>query len=339
SISSAKNELIGPAAYEDRAADFWQRQVSRVYQLYQQKLVQNNGMDFDDLLMQAVHLFRTHPDVLKTYQDRFRYVLVDEYQDTNHAQYVLVSLLVARHGNLCVVGDDDQSIYGWRGADIRNILDFEKDFPDAVTIRLEQNYRSTGRILEAANHVIAQNVRRKGKTLRTDSGAGDLITVVEAADEDDEADWIAAEILARLRDEPERTLRDFVVLYRTNAQSRALEDVFLRHALPYQIVGGTRFYERREIMDVLAYLRLISNPRDGGAFDRIVNYPRRGIGDTSKARLVSWAAERGVAVLDAARSAAECPELTRNAAKALVSFADLIDRYRELARHLGVGEL
>ena len=196
SISSAKNELIGPAAYEDRAADFWQRQVSRVYQLYQQKLVQNNGMDFDDLLMQAVHLFRTHPDVLKTYQDRFRYVLVDEYQDTNHAQYVLVSLLVARHGNLCVVGDDDQSIYGFRGADIRNILDFEKDFPNAVVIRLEQNYRSTQNILDAANNVIANNVGRKGKNLFTENGPGEKLRLYQAYDEKQEAAF-AANTIAR----------------------------------------------------------------------------------------------------------------------------------------------
>jgi len=354
-ISSAKNQFIDPETYASMARDAFSRVVADVYRAYQNALREQNAFDFDDLLVKPVELFRRYPDLLAEYRARFAFILVDEYQDTNHVQYRFIKLLAlgyddepapapaaahaSRRANLMVVGDDDQSIYGWRGADIRNILDFEKDFPDAVTIRLEQNYRSTGRILEAANHVIAQNVRRKGKTLRTDSGAGDLITVVEAADEDDEADWIAAEILARLRDEPERTLRDFVVLYRTNAQSRALEDVFLRHALPYQIVGGTRFYERREIMDVLAYLRLISNPRDGGAFDRIVNYPRRGIGDASKARLLDWAAERGLAVLDAARIATECEGLTRNAANAFVAFAEVIDRFRARAQHLGVGEL
>src|SRR5690606_39225860 len=241
-------------------------------------------------------------------------------QATNHAPYRFIELPARVHGNIMAVGDDDQSISGWRGADIRNILDFEKDFPDARIVRLERNYRSTGRILEAANRVIAQNARRKGKTLRPMTGPGERITRVEALDEQDEAEWIASEIESRLAENPERSLRDFVVLYRTNAQSRALEEALRRHDLPYQIVGGTRFYERREIMDVLAYLRLISNRRDAGAFDRIVNYPRRGIGDLSKARLMEWAAERGLAPLDAAARAKECELLGSAGASALVSF-------------------
>src|SRR5690606_28853904 len=279
------------------------------------------------------------PEVLRFYSSRFQFILVDEYQDTNHAQYQFVELLARGHGNLMVVGDDDQSIYGWRGADIRDILDFESDFPDARVIRLEQNYRSTARILDAANAVIAENVRRKGKTLRTDAEPGEAVSLVETADERDEADWIASEIEARLAEDGERTPRDFVVLYRTNAQSRALEDSFRHRDLPYQIVGGTRFYERREIMDVLAYLRLISNPKDAGAFDRIVNYPRRGIGDTTKGRLLAWAAEQGLPVLEAAARAAECPEIGTAGARALAAFAELIVRYRGLAAHLGVGEL
>jgi DNA helicase-2/ATP-dependent DNA helicase PcrA len=269
------------------------------------------------------------PEILHAYRQRFKFVLVDEYQDTNHAQYKFLELLAREHGNLMVVGDDDQSIYGWRGADIRNILDFEKDFPNTRIIRLEQNYRSTGNILAAANRVIAQNQKRKGKTLRTEAGPGELLTKVECLDERDEAEWIVTEIEKRRDENRSRTPRDFVVLYRTNSQSRAMEEALIRHDVPYQIIGGTRFYERREIMDVLAYLRLISNPRDAGAFDRIVNYPRRGIGDTSKATLLGWAAEQRVGPLEARAAAAS----------SLMNFAALIQRYTALAAHIKVGEL
>jgi len=338
-ISSAKDKLIDPEAYASLARDAFSRVVADVYPAYQAALREQNAFDFDDLLVKPVELLRTDPEVLRFYSSRFQFILVDEYQDTNHAQYKFVELLAREHGNLMVVGDDDQSIYGWRGADIRNILDFESDFPDARVIRLERNYRSTARILEAANAVIAENVRRKGKTLRTDAEPGEPVTLVETADERDEADWIAAEIEARLAADAECTPRDFVVLYRTNAQSRALEDSFRHRDLPYQIVGGTRFYERREIMDVLAYLRLISNPKDAGAFDRVVNYPRRGIGDTTKGRLLTWAAEQEIPVLEAAARADECPGIGAAGARALASFAELIVRYRGLAAHLGAGEL
>ncbi len=338
-ISSAKNQLVSPEEYAATARDPFSRVVADVYPDYQAALKEQNAFDFDDLLVKPVELFLTHEPLLERYRARFQFVLVDEYQDTNHAQYRFIELLARVHGNIMAVGDDDQSIYGWRGADIRNILDFEKDFPDARIVRLEQNYRSTGRILEAANRVIAQNARRKGKTLRTMAGPGERITRVDAIDEQDEAEWIASEIESRLAEDPERSLRDFVVLYRTNAQSRALEEALRRHDLPYQIVGGTRFYERREIMDVLAYLRLISNRRDAGAFDRIVNYPRRGIGDLSKARLMEWAAERGLAPLDAAARAKECELLGSAGASALVSFAGLIARFRDLAASTPVGEL
>src|SRR5690606_21401210 len=218
-------------------------------------------------------------------------------------------------------------------------LDFEKDFPNARIIRLEQNYRSTGRILDAANAVISKNTKRKGKTLRTDAGPGDLITIVSTLDERDEADWIGGEIEARCRRTRDMSLRDFVVLYRTNSQSRAMEEAFRRRDLPYQIVGGTRFYERREIMDVLAYLRLISNPRDAGAFDRIINYPRRGIGDTSRAKLMEWATGHGLTPLEAALRADEHPDLRGGAANSFVAFAGMIQRYTALAAHTGVGEL
>jgi DNA helicase II / ATP-dependent DNA helicase PcrA len=340
-ISSAKNQLVGPAAYARSAADVFSRIVADVYPAYQAALRDQNAFDFDDLLVKPVELLRDNDDILAAYRDRFHFILVDEYQDTNHAQYVFLRLIAGGPGagNLMVVGDDDQSIYGWRGADIGNILDFEKDFPDARLVRLEQNYRSTRRILDAANAVISRNTRRKGKTLRTDAGAGDLISIISTLDERDEADWIGAEIEARLENGGGRRLRDFVVLYRTNSQSRALEEAFRRRDLAYQIVGGTRFYERREIMDVMAYLRLISNPRDAGAFDRIINYPRRGIGDMSRARLMEWAAAARLTPLEAAMRAEECADLRGGAVTSFTSFAGMIQRYTALASHVGVGVL
>jgi DNA helicase II / ATP-dependent DNA helicase PcrA len=340
-ISAAKNQLIAPEQYVVPAGDPFARVVADVYAAYQSALREQNAFDFDDLLVKPVELLRGLEGIRFAYRDRFRFLLVDEYQDTNHAQYMFLILLAggADAGNLMVVGDDDQSIYGWRGADIRNILDFEKDFPDARIVRLEQNYRSTGRILAAANAVIAKNTRRKGKTLRTDAGPGERLSIVSTLDERDEADWIGSEIEARMRRDPGCTLRDFVTLYRTNSQSRALEEAFRRRDLPYQIIGGTRFYERREIMDAMAYLRLVSNPRDAGAFDRIINYPRRGIGDTSRARLLEWAAQQGLTPLEAAGRADECPELRGAAAAAFSAFAGMIQRYTALAAHIGVGAL
>ncbi|CAN5836198.1 3'-5' exonuclease [soil metagenome] len=339
-ISSAKNRLIDPEKYVITPGDPFARVVADVYTVYQTALREQNAFDFDDLLVKPVDLLRGQQDILHSYRARFRFLLVDEYQDTNHAQYTFLKLLAGGPdgGNLMVVGDDDQSIYGWRGADISNILDFEKDFPDAVTVRLEQNYRSTSRILEAANAVIAKNTRRKGKTLRTDAGPGDRLTIVSMLDERDEADWIGGEIESRMRRDDCR-LRSFVVLYRTNSQSRALEEAFRRRDLPYQIIGGTRFYERREIMDAMAYLRLISNPRDAGAFDRIINYPRRGIGDASRAHLLEWAAERSLSPLEAAIRAGECAELRGSAAAAFTAFGGMIQRYTALASHIGVGAL
>jgi len=337
-ISNAKNQLVDPVQYSELAADLFSRIVADVYPAYSEALKEQNAFDFDDLLVKPVQLFREIPDLLENYRERFQFVLVDEYQDTNHAQYTFLALLAREHQNLMVVGDDDQSIYGWRGADIRNILDFEKDFPSTRIVRLEQNYRSTATILDAANAVISQNTQRKGKTLRTDAGAGEPITRVETLNERDEAEWIANEIDQR-RNTVNGSWRDFVVLYRTNSQSRALEEAFRRRDLPYQIIGGTRFYERREIMDVLAYLRLISNPRDAGAFDRIVNYPRRGIGDTTKTHLFTWAAENGIPPLEAALRAEEISQIRGAASGSLVRFAGMIQRYTALALHLGVGEL
>jgi DNA helicase-2/ATP-dependent DNA helicase PcrA len=338
-ISGAKNQLVGPDEYAKLAADAFTQVVADIYPNYQNAMKEQNAFDFDDLLVKPVELFLHVPEILRVYRERFHFVLVDEYQDTNHAQYKFLELLSREHANLMVVGDDDQSIYGWRGADIRNILDFEKDFPNTRTIRLEQNYRSTGNILAAANRVIAQNTKRKGKTLRTEAGPGELLTKVESLDERDEAEWIVTEIEKRMAEDRKRTPRDFVVLYRTNSQSRALEEALIRHDVPYQIIGGTRFYERREIMDVLAYLRLISNPRDAGAFDRIVNYPRRGIGDTSKTTLLAWAAEQRIGPLEASARAEQIPNLRGAAANSLVAFAGLIQRYTALAAHIKVGEL
>jgi DNA helicase II / ATP-dependent DNA helicase PcrA len=349
-ISSAKNELVGVQDYAERAFDAFSRTVADAYVLYQEALRDANAFDFDDLLVKPVDLLRRHPSVLERYRDRFRFVLVDEYQDTNHAQYVFLKLLATaeprseaaetRWGNLFVVGDDDQSIYGWRGADIRNILDFEKDFETARLVRLEQNYRSTQRILDAANRVIAQNVQRKGKTLRTANAEGEALTMVEAADEADEAAWIASEMLARRGAAPELSPRDFVVLYRTNAQSRALEEALRREAIPYRIIGGTRFYERREVKDVLAYLRLVANPASDEAFLRVVNVPRRGIGDTSVARLAEWATAQGTSLLAAAARAAEVPDLRGAAVKALPELAGQVARFAALAaRDLPLDEL
>ena len=341
-LSSAKSQLIGPQQFVEENAegfDVFARNVAKVYPAYQKSLQAQNAFDFDDLLVKPVELFESNAELLAAYRSRFHFLLVDEYQDTNRAQFRFVELLASEHGNLMVVGDDDQSIYGWRGADIRNILDFETAFSGAHTVRLEQNYRSSAVILSAANAVIAENVDRKGKTLRTDRVGGELITLVTTSSETDEARWIADQIEARLSDGPGVAYRDIAILYRTNAQSRALEDVFRRRGLPYQIVGGVRFYERREIQDVLAYLRLISNPLDAGAFDRVVNYPRRGVGNTSLERLSAWANAEVISVLEAAARADEAPDVPKGGARGLTAFAALVQRYSALASQRGVGEL
>jgi DNA helicase-2/ATP-dependent DNA helicase PcrA len=284
-------------------------------------------------------LFESEPDVLDRFRGRFSFVLVDEYQDTNHAQYRFLEMLAREHENLCVVGDDDQSIYGWRGADIRNILEFERDFPTARTIRLERNYRSTQVILDAGNSVIAENVNRKGKTLFTQKEGGDPITITMAADETDEAEWIAGEIADRRSAVPELAYRSFVVLYRTNAQSRALEETFRSADTPYRIIGGVRFYERREIKDLIAYLKLISNAKDVGSFLRIVNYPRRGIGDTTLTVLLTHARAENITPIEAARTARSIDGIRPAGAASLEKFAQSIDRYSALAHHVRVHEL
>ena len=341
-ISNAKNQLIKAtdfAAENGGSFDLFMRNVAKVYPEYQKALKNQNTFDFDDLLMKPVELFENSSDLIERYQERFSFVLVDEYQDTNRAQFRFVELLAGHHTNLMVVGDDDQSIYGWRGADIRNILDFEDAFPAAVTVRLEQNYRSTRNILQAANHVIAENMNRKGKTLRTERVSGEKITTLEAFDENDEARWIVREIEARFREASGLSYSSTAVLYRTNAQARALEDAFRRQGIPYQVVGSVRFYERREIQDVLAYLRLISNPRDAVAFARIVNYPRRGIGLTSQEHLRLWAGKQGISLLEASMRASEVPNLRTAGAQGLTRFAELVQRFSILAAQATVGEL
>lgn len=282
-ISGAKMELVSPEEYEAYASDFFEKKVLEIYRQYQKFLKQNNALDFDDLIFKVVEIFRKSPRVLEKYQQRFRHILVDEYQDTNHSQYVFVNLLAKKFRNICVVGDDWQSIYGWRGADIRNILDFEKDYPEANIIRLEQNYRSTQNILDASHEVISKNPNQKEKRLWTKKKQGTKPIIYEAFDEEDEARFVIREIKKIVSKNTKLSLNDFVVLYRVNAQSRALEEVFMEERIPYRIIGGVRFYDRKEIKDILAFLKLILNPQDCLSFRRIVNVPPRGIGSKTLA--------------------------------------------------------
>ena len=296
-ISNAKNQLIGPDEYASRVASFYDQTVADVYNLYQRRLFASNAVDFDDMLMLTVDVLQRFPEARAKWAKAFRYVLVDEYQDTNHAQYVLLQLLAQEHQNLMAVGDPDQSIYAFRGADIRNIMEFERDFPATKVIPLEQNYRSTNSILQAANHVISHNRERKEKNLWSDLGEGELVRVVETEDEHSEARFVAVEIAARI--EEGYSAREIAVVYRTNAQSRVLEDVLVRQGIAYQVIGGPRFYERAEIKDAIAYLQVIDNPFDAVSLMRIANRPRRGIGDTSIARLISYADGLGSSLWEA----------------------------------------
>ncbi|MFN2607984.1 MAG: DNA helicase PcrA [Acidimicrobiales bacterium] len=303
-ISAAKNETVGAGAYADRAANVYERRIADVYREYQRRLRAANAMDFDDLLLVTVELFRGHPEALAHYQERFAHILVDEFQDTNRAQNEIVTMLAQGHRNICVVGDSDQSVYRFRGADIRNILEFEDAFPDATLIVLEQNYRSTQTILDAANAVIANNAMRKPKALWTEQVGGELIERYYAEDEHDEATWVTGQ-MSRLRSSEHYRWADMAVFYRTNAQSRVLEEHLVRRNIPYKVVGGTRFYERREIKDAIAYLRAVVNPTDEVSVRRILNVPKRGIGDTSVSRLDAWAAAHDASFADALGAAAE----------------------------------
>ena len=356
-IGERKDELADPATAARQAANFWEETAARVYETYQRTLADADAADFDDLLMRVVLLYEQHPDVLARYQRRWTYLLVDEYQDTNRAQYRLCRLLAAVHRNLAVVGDDDQSIYSWRGADLRNILDFERDWPDAKVVKLEQNYRSTQTILDAAHAVVSRLEDRKDKRLWTDKGAGAAVTVFDAYNEYEEAEFVArqverlassadrrrgwAALLTRRADEAEGAVDaavdaaaggaagplrfgDIAVAYRVNAQSRVLEEAFMRFGIPYQLVGGVRFYERREVKDALAYARLSRNPSDRVALERVVNVPARGIGDKTVAELRAWADARGESLWAAVEAAADNANLATRSRTALAGFAEII---------------
>ena len=321
-ISQAKNELVMADEFADKTVDPVGKTAARVYQRLQERLRAANAFDFDDLLLYAFVLLKNHPDVLEAYQRRFRYILVDEYQDTNHAQYQICRLLAAAHRNIMVVGDDDQSIYSWRGADIRNILEFEAEYPDCTTIKLEQNYRSVANILNAANAVIANNTTRKPKRLFTTAETGEKIQVFMAADERDEGRWIASQI--DVRHDAGMSYEQMAVFYRTNAQSRMLEDMFLRAGVPYRIIGGTRFFERQEIQDVMAYLTLAVNPADDMAAQRVVNVPRRGVGKTTIERVLTVARENSTTFMTAAELCIVDDELRPASRRALGEFVQVI---------------
>jgi DNA helicase-2/ATP-dependent DNA helicase PcrA len=333
-ISKAKNELVDYESFSDQDDGFYHEQVADVYRLYQQRLLEASAMDFDDLLMITVELFSAFPEVLTHYQSRFRYVLVDEYQDTNRAQYMLVKQLTDTHRNLCVVGDSDQSIYKFRGADIRNIRDFQKDYPDARVVVLEQNYRSTENILSAANSVISNNTKRSPKNLWSDRGVGDLITRYEAEDEHDEAGYVVDEI------EKLQTgglnLSDVAVFYRTNAMSRVIEDVFVRRGIPYSVVGSVKFYDRKEIKDAVAYLRTIVNPADEVSVKRIINEPRRGIGATTIAHVDRFSQSVRIPFFEGLTRASEIPQLNARAQTAVGEFVALMGALTDTAVEGGV---
>ena len=329
-VSNLKNELIDAAAATAAATGPEQRTVAEAYTLYQRRLREAHALDFDDLILSTVNLMQSHPDVAEQYRRRFRHVLVDEYQDTNHAQYVLVKELVGTTGELCVVGDADQSIYAFRGATIRNIMEFERDYPDARIILLEQNYRSTQRILNAANSVINRNTERKPKNLWSDQGEGEMIVGYVADTEHAEADWVAGEI-DRLADAGQARPGDVAIFYRTNAQSRVFEEIFIRRGLPYKVVGGVRFYERREVRDALAYLRSITNPDDIVSIRRILNTPRRGIGDRAVACVEGLSSRDRISFGAALRRAEDAPGMPPRAASAVAGFVALLDELREMS--------
>jgi DNA helicase-2/ATP-dependent DNA helicase PcrA len=338
-ISALKNDLIDADTFMRDAGDFGLDEVvARVYPLYQRALRNNAAVDFDDLLMLAVQLFRRHPDILERYQHRWRYIMVDEYQDTNMAQYHMLHLLAAKHRNLCVVGDDDQSVYRFRGANVRNILNFERDYPDTKVIKLEQNYRSTSTILDAATAVVVKNPGRKDKTLWTENARGIPIGYFCAQDEVHEAETICQNITGLHRTE-KLPYRHFAVFYRTNAQSRVLEDGLRRAGIPYQVVGGLRFYDRQEIKDALAYLRLLVNPRDTLSLRRIINVPRRGIGQTTWSKIEALAAERGVTGLEALELALATDLVNKGTLGKLQTFHALLHSLRSDASHMGVVDI
>ena len=335
-ISNAKNQLIGPEEYRNFASDFFSEKVADIYPRYQRELMRSNALDFDDIIMKTVQLFQEHPDVLNMYQEKFKYISVDEYQDTNRAQYELIRLLAKKYGNLCVIGDVDQSIYGWRGATIQNIMDFEKDYPDAKVVVLEQNYRSTQIILDASNKIIEKNRQRKEKILWTNRDDGDKIRHWLADNERHEGELIAREINKLLIGSETPHYNDFVVLYRTNAQSRVVEEVFIRHGVPYRLVGGVKFYERKEIKDILAYLRVVQNPNDTVSLLRIINNPSRKIGAKTLEVIQSFATRTNISFWNALLLADEIDGLGTKS-EAIDKFVKLIKELQELNTRFSAG--
>jgi DNA helicase-2/ATP-dependent DNA helicase PcrA len=329
-ISKAKNQLMGPADYSQQAGDFYSRQIARVYSKYQSLLEQNHALDFDDLLLKTADAFRAHPDVLAELQERFQYILIDEYQDTNKAQYIIAHALAHKHKNICVVGDPDQSIYAWRGADIRNILDFEKDYPTAKVIKLERNYRSTKNILRIASELIARNTQRKKKDLWTENPQGELIQVILCQDEDDEA-RVVARMFKELHEKKEIPWGKMAIFYRMNSLSRAIEDAIRMEGIPYVVARGTAFYERKEVKDVLAYLRVISNPRDEVSLERIINVPPRGLGDTSLRQIQTAAVAAGISLFEMLERVGEVTSLGTRPINSAQTFAATVRRWQQMA--------
>jgi DNA helicase-2/ATP-dependent DNA helicase PcrA len=327
-IGRAKDHVISAAEFERAAANFYEQTIAKVYAEYERRKHAAGALDFDDLITETVRLFREHPAVLEHYQERFPYILIDEYQDTNRAQYQLVNLLAAKYRNVCVVGDADQGVYSWRGATIQNLLDFERDYPDAEVFLMEQNYRSTSNILAVANALIEHNVQRKPKSLWTETQSGELAVRYRADNEHEEALFVAEEI-HRLADEEGHRFSDVAIFYRTNAQSRVLEDVLMRAGTPYRVVGGVRFYQRKEIKDVLAYLRLLLNPQDVISARRVVNTPKRGVGDATVASLEGYATFEEIPFLQACRQVDRIPELAARAKGAVTGFIGVMDRLQE----------
>lgn len=336
-ISNAKNDLLDEKGYEAQAADMYSQIVARCYKAYQEELRRSEALDFDDLIMMTLRLFDSNPDVLAYYQQRYQYIHVDEYQDTNHAQYQLVKLLASRFKNICVVGDADQSIYGWRGADMQNILDFEKDYPDAKVVLLEENYRSTKKILQAANDVINNNRNRRPKKLWTQNADGEQLVYYRANDERDEAVFVASTI-SNMAHEIGKNFKDFAVLYRTNAQSRTIEEALLKSNIPYTMVGGTKFYSRKEIRDLIAYLTIVANPADNISFERIVNEPKRGVGPGTLDKLRQFAYESDQSLLEAASNLLMSP-LKGKAAQAIMDLANILGQLRQDLDQMSITDL
>ncbi len=331
SISNAKNELLSAEKFAEYKSGYYNDVVSKVYNKYQQSLEENNALDFDDLLFKVVDLFIKFPDVLQMYQEKFKYILIDEYQDTNHAQYAITQLLAQKYENICATGDPDQSIYGWRGANIRNILNFEKDYPETKTVRLEQNYRSTKNILHVASEVIKNNMSRKPKSLWTENSEGSKVRIVHCEDENIESKEIATNISGFVKNG--NTHSDIAIFYRTNAQSRVLETCLLREGIPYSIVGSVEFFKRKEIKDVLSYLKLCSNPDDDLSFERIVNVPKRGIGPTTINRLKAWTALHNTNFLEAISRVQDIPEIKAKSSKAVKDFWDVVSGLHKLSTY------